>query len=460
MPIAHQLLALRAKPSRPSLRGPGGARTSHEVADDVVAGARALGLSPGTVAVALADPVDALVALLAVDLAGGTGLMCDAGWPPAQRSEALATLRPDAVVDVALPRASARGRAADERADGAAGPWPRPAPDDLPWAGFSAGATGRPRAVERTRASWTDSFAHVTAVLGTPPGSRLLLPGPVSSSLYCFAALHALADGVEACFTATDADAVTSLARCDVVHTVPSVAHDLLSAIGAGAPSSVSRMIVGGAALTPETRDLAASHGVPLVAYYGAAELSFVAVDSGAGLYPFPGVEIDRRPVVGAPHLAEAWVRSPWTARGYLRGVRGPLVHDGDWASVGDLVETDGPALRLRGRGEGAITTNGATVVPEDVEAALRPVPGVRDVVVVGAPHRRQGSVVVAVVECEPGSMLRGQLARAARSALDPVQRPARWYAVSSLPRVHGKIARGLVSAWVQDDVPELSVLA
>src|SRR5690606_5658448 len=149
----------------------------------------------------------------------------------------------------------------------------------------------------------------------------------------------------------------------------------------------------GGAGLDPVQRERAAASGLELVAYYGAVELSFVAVDTGDGLRPFPEVDVAVRPQPGTS-LGEVWVRSPWVSQGYLAGARGPLRRDGAWATVGDLAELPdgaGPApatsavplgsgsgpLVLRGRGDGAVLTAGATVVPEDVEAALRPVPGV-----------------------------------------------------------------------------------
>jgi long-chain acyl-CoA synthetase len=149
-------------------------------------------------------------------------------------------------------------------------------------------------------------------------------------------------------------------------------------------------------------------------------------------------------------------VRSPWLAEGYLAGATGPLRVDGDgWMTVGDLAEPyrPGEVLRLRGRGDGAIQTGGATVVPEDVEEVLRKVPGVDDVVVVGAPHPDLGAVVVAVVEGDGVS--RAALEETARGELDVAQRPRRWYAVRSLPRTpSGKPSRALIATRLADGDP------
>ena len=288
----------------------------------------------------------------------------------------------------------------------------------------------------------------------------MLVPGPLASSLYCFAAVHTLAVGACAYLTRTPAATTSALATSDVVHLVPQVLDDVLDALAAGAPSRLRHAVVGGASLAPTARSRAAALGVDVLAYYGAVELSFVAYDpDGSGLRAFPGVDLAVRPLPAAS-VGEVWVRSPWVSRGYLARATGPLRRDGAWSTVGDLADPlpdpsatphpgEPPAggLVLRGRGDGAILTGGATVVPEDVEVVLRAVPGVRDVVVLGTAHRRLGAVVSAVVECDDRAGLRAHLERVARTALAPAQRPRRWYGTRALPRTpSGKPARGAVS--------------
>ncbi|PFG42632.1 acyl-CoA synthetase (AMP-forming)/AMP-acid ligase II [Isoptericola jiangsuensis] len=456
MPVAHEVLRRATGPDagRAALRCAHRTRTWAELAADVAAGAahlRGVGVVAGDlVALTLTDPVDTLVAMLAVDHAGGVALVGDPAWGVHQRAEVLRALAPAAVVAVPLPR----GRRVP------ADPGPPPADDVAAWAGFSSGSTGRPRAVRRTRGSWTRSFGHVSALTGTTPADTVLVTGPLAGSLHCFAAVHALGTGAGVLVAPTPTAAVAALPDVDVAHVVPSRLDDLLDALDQGAPSRLRTVVVGGAALDRAQHERAAAHGLRLVAYYGAVELSFVAVDTGDGLRPFPEVEVDVRP---APHtgLGEVWVRSPWTADGYLAGARGPLQRSGDWCTVGDLADLAGPdaPLVLRGRGDGAILTAGATVVPEDVELALRPVPGVRDVVVVGAPHRRLGAVVVAVVEADARPGLRAHLDRVARSTLAPAQRPRRWYRLDALPRTGGgKPARSALGAAVAGIDPTADV--
>ena len=66
---------------------------------------------------------------------------------------------------------------------------------------------------------------------------------------------------------------------------------------------------------------------------------------------------------------------------------------------TGDMgtVEMDG-TIQLLGRGSQCINTGGEKVFPEEVESALVDHPGVTDVLVVGTPDERWGSVVTAVV--------------------------------------------------------------
>ncbi|MFI6182393.1 AMP-binding protein [Nonomuraea sp. NPDC051191] len=446
MPVAEHVLRHAAEsPSRVALRGPRGSLTYAELAERVQGGARHLrGRLQGRgalVAIALEDPVELLAAVLAADLAGVTPLVGDPGWSPERWARVAAAAGADLRVGEPLPCVPG------------APPAPDPRPDDRAWACFTSGSTGRPRAVVRTRASWTRSFPHLCELTGIGPADVVLVPGPLVSSLYAFAAVHTLAVGATA-LVPGGRPASAELRAATAIHLVPHRLPEVLEQ----APG-LRTAVVGGAALSPRARDLAGRAGVRVVSYYGATELSFVAFDAdGGGMRPFPGVEIEVRAEPGRA-LGEVWARSPWLAEGYLGGAKGPLRRDGQgWMTVGDLAEPyrAGQVLRVRGRGDGAIQTGGATVVPEDVEAVLRKVPGVGDIVVIGSPHPSLGSVVTAVVEgaCPPPRAL---LEAVARGGLDVAQRPRRWYAVPALPRTgSGKPARGLVADRLAGGDPEI----
>lgn len=71
----------------------------------------------------------------------------------------------------------------------------------------------------------------------------------------------------------------------------------------------------------------------------------------------------------------------------------------GDWATIAD----DG-TVTLLGRGSVSINTGGEKVFPEEVEEALKLVPGVVDALVVGVPDDRWGAAVTAVIQLERGA--------------------------------------------------------
>jgi acyl-CoA synthetase (AMP-forming)/AMP-acid ligase II len=349
----------------------------------------------------------------AVRDAGDIPLVGDERWPAAQR-EAVAGLVRDA----------------------------RP-PTGAAWASLTSGSSGTPRIVLRTAASWERSFPAVSALLAdpaVPDAERVVaLPAPPSSSLTLFSVAHALSGGPRPVFPGQDG----SLAEATSFHGTPQALRALLHG---GQLPRVRTALVGGSHLDEGLRAHAESFGIRVIAYYGAAELSFVAVDDGTGLHPFPGVDVDVRG-------GELWVRSPFTALGYL-GDGGPLRTDGAWATVGDLAELDADTdtdtetpsgtLRLRGRADGAILTASATVIPEEVEAELRQIPAIADAVVFGYPAAGVGALVAAMLEPAPGvpTISAGSLRSITSARLGPAHRPRIWF-TGELPRnSSGKPAR------------------
>jgi long-chain acyl-CoA synthetase len=295
----------------------------------------------------------------------------------------------------------------------------------------TSGTSGRPKPVLRTAASWVSSFAPLAELTGIGSADRVLLTGPLHATLHLFAAVHTLAIGAEL----TDrVDLATA------VHAVPAALADLLGALPADSPLRVA--VLAGSALPEELAARATTRGISVVEYYGAAELSFVAARCHPQpLRPFPGAEVAIRDGV-------LWVRSPFLSMGYPPGTVGPFRRDeAGFGTVGDLAEWDSAGgLLVRGRGDAAIITGGATVIAEDVEAVLAALPGVAAVAVVGLPHARLGQVVTAVVEPTPGDDLLG-LRAAAREVLRDQSLPRRWLIADRLPSTPGgKVNRHAVA--------------
>lgn len=343
--------------------------------------------------------------------AGDVPLVGDARWPSALWQEI-----------------SARASAAD-------------VPSSTAWATLTSGSSGSPRIVLRTSASWADSFGTVASLLEAGTDDVVALPAPPSASLTLFSLAHALADGPRPALGSPVQSGVTCL------HGTPQA---LRAVLDAGPPSALKAALVGGSHLDEALADRARAAGIRLTAYYGAAELSFVAVDQGDGLRPFPGVELSIRKGV-------LWVQSPFVASGYV-GAGGPLRHENGWATVGDRAEFREGRLRLLGRGDDAILSASATIVPEEIEEVLRSIPAVVDAVVFGLPQERIGFLVGALVELADDADL-SQVREFARGRLLPAHMPRQWFA-GRLPRTSsGKPARQeAVRRVMAKEVPRIDV--
>jgi acyl-CoA synthetase (AMP-forming)/AMP-acid ligase II len=126
----------------------------------------------------------------------------------------------------------------------------------------------------------------------------------------------------------------------------------------------------------------------------------------------------------------------------------GDCYHSGD---VGHL-DPDG-YLYLTGRKREVIRTGGEWVSPYEVEQALRDLPGVRDVAVVGLPDPRWGEVVCAALVLDPGAACPGVEAvrRHVAGRLAPYKQPRRVAVVGDIPRTPatGQIQRGRIRAQI-----------
>lgn len=305
----------------------------------------------------------------------------------------------------------------------------------------TSGTTGPARRVLRSTESWWGSFGAYSQLSGVVAGSRVWLPGPTSSTMVLFAAVHA---------------SVVGAARVDdpagATHACLTPAQ--LELRGAELPRG-TQVVVAGAALSKRLARQASARSLPVSHYYGAAELSFVAASAPrrdgeaepvpTGLRPFEGVEIDIRDTPGPGSI---WVRSPWVCEGYEGAGSGPLRRDGEWATVGDVGRLRDGVLQVLGRPD-AVTTAGATVVLAEVEAALAGAAH-GPFVVHGVPHPTFGEVL-AVTFVDPTDESR--LREAAR-ALPASHRPRVWRRVDVLPlTAAGKVDRAALPS-LQDTKP------
>jgi fatty-acyl-CoA synthase len=220
-----------------------------------------------------------------------------------------------------------------------------------------------------------------------------------------------------------------------VTHTagVPTMCHALLEHLDAHPGrdlSSWKTMLVGGAAIPPETvRAFDERLGVRIVHSWGMTETAPLGTASPlaseledappeeqyawrarAGR-PAPLVEIRARGSDGAlvpwddEALGELEVRGPWVAAAYHPGGEGNEQWTSDgWLRTGDIV-TIGPtgSVAVRDRAKDLVKSGGEWISSVALESALLQHPEVEEAVVVAAPHPKWGERPLAVVVPKPG---------------------------------------------------------
>ena len=193
--------------------------------------------------------------------------------------------------------------------------------------------------------------------------------------------------------------------------------------------SGFTKVLLGGAKPPEELAD-------NVVTTWGMTETGSGVVYDG---YPLEGVEL-------ATVDGELCVRTPTLFRSY-RGTPRPHVvgPDGrdDWFPTGDAAALDRGRLHVRGRLGFVINTGGEKLWPEDLEAALSPIAGVRDVAVTSVEDEEWGEKVVVLLVTD-GSKVDDRIRETANEMVGPWAKPKEIRYVTAIPRTaNGKIRRG-----------------
>ena len=148
----------------------------------------------------------------------------------------------------------------------------------------------------------------------------------------------------------------------------------------------------------------------------------------------------------------EILFRGPTLMNGYLRRPEATAqALEGGWYHSGDLGERDADGcFTIVGRKREIIRSGGEWVAPVEVEEAIRRLPGVADVAVVGLPDDRWGEIVCAVVVPVPGAPVPEVTALRARlTGLARHKHPRRVATVGAIPRTAatGQIQRSRLRA-------------
>lgn len=417
---------------------------------------------------------DFLVTFLGVVAAGGVAAPVGPRWTLAETEAALARCPASLCIGEGPWPAgpAARSLAEVEHTDSEPGP-ARTGGSRLPfYVGFSSGSTGVPKAVVRDHDAWLKSFVAMTAEFGVGPGTPVAVPGDLFFSFSLIAALHALTIGATVHLPATPgvAGVLPLLARGVTAYVLPSVLDEVARYAekdGQTLPE-VRQVICAGERLRPETRAAAARvfPRATITEYYGASELGFVTVMPSGEAATRPGSV--GRAFAGSEVavLGEDGRELPTGSTGLLcvRNEYGGAYLGGDaddvtldhcgWRTVGDLAWRDADGfVTLAGRRDSMLVIRGENVYPEQVEAVIAAVPGVRAVgvtaVPVGHPVR-----LVAVIAADEG-VTGPAILEACRRSLSGRRIPRRVAFVASLPlTATGKLDRMALLALAERGAP------
>ncbi len=365
-------------------------------------------------------------------------------------------------------------------------------PDDLAEIVFTSGTTGAPKGVMLSHGNLRSNVEAVNLIVPCGPHFRPLSILPLSHLLeQTCCLLLALHGGAAIAYaTAIQPAAIQrdmAEYRVTVMVLVPRVLSMFMEAIERGVrqegkektwslacsvarylPMSARRLlfrsvirrfggrleflVAGGAPLEPELEHKWELLGIAILQGYGSTETSPIITGTSLGDRKprsvgkaIPGTEV-RLTAEG-----EILVRGPSVMQGYWKNpeATAAALEDG-WYNTGDLGEMDAEGrLYLKGRKKDLIVlANGLNVYPEDVEDALRRVPGVVESVVMAVPSAH-GPQIHVVLLCEPDHPDPGAIVRAAneRLALHQHIRSYELWPDPDFPRTHTiKIKRAEVA--------------
>lgn len=332
---------------------------------------------------------------------------------------------------------------------------------------YTSGTTGRPKGAMLTHRNLVSNTFSIVRALNLEAGrDRLLVVLPM---FHAFAAtvglltplLHGLSLVPLVRFEPSAVAAAIARHGATVFLGVPSM-YNLLLRLGKEAGEALRGLrfcVSGGAALPGEVRErFETRFGVPVYEGDGPTECSPVTCvnpvggprRSGSVGVPVPGVEMriadEGGCTLGDGEVGEICVRGPNVMLGYWaqpEATRESFF--GDWFRTGDLGyrESDG-YFYMVDRKKDLIIVNGMNVYPRAVEEVLYTHPQVREVAVVGEPHKLHGEVPVAYVALKEVDAADGPALRAfCQEHLGRYEVPRHIYFVDELPKsAAGKILK------------------
>lgn len=273
---------------------------------------------------------------------------------------------------------------------------------------LTSGSSGAPKAAVHSHENHLAAARTANRNMPLSPGDRWLL----SLSLFHVAGLAVLfrcaLAGAAAALPEAGLSLEDNLTTSGATHVslVPTQLYRLLeSSRAAAALRNMKGVLLGGAPVAPSLIARAWNAGLSLTRSYGMTETAaqLCATASNAS---YEELLSDGRPLVsntiriGTDGMVE--VRGAALFLGYYHGnghCRRPETADG-WFRTGDMGHFDAQGrLHITGRADAMFICGGENIQPEEIEAALCALPGVRRAVVAPLPHDEYGAVPVAFVD-------------------------------------------------------------
>ncbi len=359
--------------------------------------AATLDVPGGIVGVSLPRSVELIVALVAVAKSGAAFLPLDPDYP----GERLRHMIDDAKPAVVLDHPDAVRVVRDQPA-----PPPRPATDPSAWVYvlYTSGSTGRPKGVAVAHAGIVNRIAWLQDAYPLSARDRMLVKTPISFDTSVWEVFWPLSVGATLVIAEPGGHRdpaylaeLIAAERVTAVDFVPSMLELFLDEPRSGRCTGLTRVTVGGEALSDELADRAVRRlGVPLHNLYGPTEAAVDVLgwtaDGGPVALGVPGWNVRAyvldgylEPVPdGAP--GELYLAGVQLADGYLhrhdltaeRFVADPFDTGARMYRTGDIVRwRGGGQLEYLGRTDDQIKLRGVRIEPAEIETVLGTHPGV-----------------------------------------------------------------------------------
>jgi acyl-CoA synthetase (AMP-forming)/AMP-acid ligase II len=334
---------------------------------------------------------------------------------------------------------------------------------------YTSGTTGQPKGVLLSHRSRSITFMAMAAEYGCfgPDDNFLALAPMCHGAGFVFACAALFFGGTTTLFSSPDPQAILQrIGVMDITGVFMVPTHfarmfDLPEEILAKYRAHNLKTIISNAASLPQHLKQAAidhfGNGL-LHETYGSTEGGIVTnirpVDllrkPGSVGHPFPNIEIELRrgdgsvSPVGEP--GELFCRGPTSFNGYWQRpeeTRATVV-DG-WITVGDIAVADADGyITIIDRKKDMVVAGGMNIYPREIENVIALLPGVREVAVVGKPHREWGESLHAfIVPVHDGRLDTDAVLSACRDKLASYKIPRGISLISELPRnAGGKILK------------------